>query len=606
MTKTINGYAGQLLRVNLTTDELTKLTYDENILRQYLGGTGLGVKILFDEVDPKLDWADPQNRLIIASGPLGGTRIGGSGTISIVTKGALTGGVTAVQANGLFGAYLKFCGYDGLIIQGLAPRWRYLYLENDHAELRDASHLLGVDTYDMADNLKREYNKTDYQASVLSIGPAGEKVVRFASIFADKGHAAGHNGSGAIMGSKRLKAIIALRGNHNIQVKDESALQSVSDQLYENAKDFSGTINGVYRWQTQQVPMLPVRNYSTNVWNIPDKKLTQFSEQYIREHFNPKPHPCWACRLTHATMMTIPSGPYKGMVVEEPEYEQLSAWGSAIDTQDIFNTFMLSMVTDRVGLENNEAGWLIGWVMECYEQGLLTSDDLNGLDMSWGNAEATRQLLYMIANREGCGNWLAEGVMRASQKVGGEAAKKAIYTLKGNTPRGHDHRTRWTELFETSISNTGTLEVGGYMQDPKVMQPGYPREVVDNLTSLQGNMVFEDSLGTCRFNTGTNMLLLAQAVSAVTGWHFPPQEAKTLGLRVVNLMRMYNIRSGIQGKDYPSERYGSTPTDGPYEGIGIMEHWDTMLQRYYKQMGWDTAGKPLPSTLKNLGLDFAI
>jgi aldehyde:ferredoxin oxidoreductase len=119
-------------------------------------------------------------------------------------------------------------------------------------------------------------------------------------------------------------------------------------------------------------------------------------------------------------------------------------------------------------------------------------------------------------------------------------------------------------------------------------------------------MVFEDSLGTCRFNTGTNMLLLAQAVSAVTGWHFSPQEAKTLGLRVVNLMRMYNIRSGIQGKDYPSERYGSTPTDGPYEGIGIMEHWDTMLQRYYKQMGWDTAGKPLPSTLKNLGLDFAI
>lgn len=606
MSEPISGYAGKLLRVDLTTDELTNMTFNEETLRQYLGGTGLGVKILFDEVDPTADWANPQNRLIIASGPLGGTRIGGSGTISIVTKGALTGGVTAVQANGLFGAYLKFCGYDGIIIQGCAPRWRYLYLENNKAKLRDASHLLGVDTYDIADKLKGAYNKSDYQASVLSIGPAGEHVVRFASIFADKGHAAGHNGSGAIMGSKHLKAIIALRGDHNIPMTDELTLQSVSEQLYENAKNFSGTINGVYRWQTQQVPMLPVRNYSTNIWNIPNKNLTQFSEQYIREHFNPKPHPCWACRLTHATMMTIPTGPYKGMVVEEPEYEQLSAWGSAIDTQDIFNTFMLSMVTDRVGLENNEAGWLIGWVMECFEKGLLTSEDLNGLNMHWGNAEATRQLLYMIANRQGCGDWLAEGVMRASQKVGGDAAKNAIYTLKGNTPRGHDHRTRWTELFETSISNTGTLEVGGYMQDPKVMQPGYPREVVDNLTSLQGNMVFEDSLGTCRFNTGSNMPLLAQAVSAVTGWKFTPQEAKTVGLRAVNLMRVYNIRSGIHGKDYPSERYGSTPTDGPYEGIGIMPHWDTMLQRYYKQMGWDKTGKPTPLTLKNLGLDFAI
>jgi aldehyde:ferredoxin oxidoreductase len=606
MSEPISGYTGKLLRVNLTTDELSNMTFNEETLRQYLGGTGLGVKILFDEVAPTTEWADPQNRLIIASGPLGGTRIGGSGTISIVTKGALTGGVTAVQANGLFGAYLKFCGYDGIIIQGRAPRWRYLYLENNKAKLRDASHLLGIDTYDIADKLKGAYNKTDYQASVLSIGPAGEHVVRFASIFADKGHAAGHNGSGAIMGSKRLKAIIALRGDHNIPVTDESTLQSVSDQLYENAKNFSGTINGLYRWQTQQVPMLPVRNYSTNIWNIPNENLTQFSEQYIREHFNPKPHPCWACRLTHATMMTIPTGPYKGMVVEEPEYEQLSAWGSAIDTQDIFNTFMLSMVTDRVGLENNEAGWLIGWVMECFEKGLLTSEDLNGLDMHWGNAEATRQLLYMIANRQGCGDWLAEGVMRASQKVGGDAAKNAIYTLKGNTPRGHDHRTRWTELFETSISNTGTLEVGGYMQDPKVMQPGYPREVVDNLTSLQGNMVFEDSLGTCRFNTGSNMPLLAQAVSAMTGWNFTPQEAKIVGLRVVNLMRVYNIHSGIHGKDYPSERYGSTPIDGPYKGIGIMPHWDTMLQRYYQQMGWDKTGKPTPSTLKNLGLDFAI
>jgi len=607
MSDNIGGYAGKLLRVDLTEGTLTDITFNQATLRRYLGGTGLGVKVLYDEVTPATEWSDPANRLTIASGPLGGTRIGGSGTISIVTKGTLTGGVAAVQANGLFGAYLKFSGYDGIILQGQAPRWQYLHVEDGKAELKDASYLLGVDTYDIADTLKAEYGKTDFQASVLSIGAAGEHLVRFAAIFVDKGHVAGHNGSGAVMGSKRLKAIITMRGKGQVPVQDEAGLEGVANQLYENVKNFTGTINGVYNWQTAGNPMLPVRNYSTNVWTIPDDKLEEFSEAYIRSAFSPKPHPCWGCRLTHATMMTIPRGPYAGMVVEEPEYEQLSAWGTAIDTQDIFSAAMLSGETDRVGLENNEAGWLVGWVMECYAKGYLQKADLDGLEMRWGNADATRQLLHMIAHRQGCGDWLAEGVMRASQKVGGEAAKCAIYTMKGNTPRGHDHRTRWTEMFETCVSNTGTLEVGGYMQDPKVMQPGYPMEVVDNLTTLQGNMVFEDSLGTCRFNTGTNMTLLAQAVSAITGWEFTPEEGKTVGLRIVNLMRVYNIRCGITGRDYPSERYGSTPTDGPYKGIGIKPHWDAMLQRYYQQMGWDVqTGHPLPDTLKRLDLNHII
>lgn len=606
MSGELKGYAGKFLRVDLTSGRLTDVVFDEKTLRSYLGGTGLGVKLVYDEVDPGSAWSDPDNRLIIASGPIGGTVISGSGTISLVTKGALTGGFAATQANGYFGAFLKFSGYDGVILQGKAPRWQYLHIDDGKATLSDASHLLGVNTYDIADRLKQEHGKNDFQASVLSIGAAGEHRVRFACVFVDKGHAAGHNGTGAVMGSKRLKAIITSRGTRQVSVADREALKNISGQFYERAKAFTGTLGGVYRWQTQKIPMLPVRNYTTNEWDISEEDIEQFSEQNIRSTFNPKPHPCWACRLTHATMMTIPEGPYKGMVVEEPEYEQLSAWGSAIDTKDICEAAMLSGETDKVGLENNESGWLVGWVMECYEKGYLTKDDLDGFDMEWGNANATRQLLYAIANRQGCGDWLAEGVMRASKKVGGAAAKCAIYTLKGNTPRGHDHRTRWTELFETSVSNTGTLEVGGYMQNPKVMQPGYPEEVVDNLTVLSGNMVFEDSLVTCRFNTGSNMPLLAKAINAATGWDYSPEEGKEMGLRAINLMRIFNIKCGLKGMDYPSERYGSTPIDGPYKGIGIKQHWDGMLQRYYKQMGWDETGQPLPETLKALGLAFAI
>jgi aldehyde:ferredoxin oxidoreductase len=272
---------------------------------------------------------------------------------------------------------------------------------------------------------------------------------------------------------------------------------------------------------------------------------------------------------------------------------------------------MLSNVTDRLGLENNEAGWLIGWVMECFEKGFLMKDQLDGLDMSWGNAEGVRQLLHMVANRQGIGDLLAEGVMRASQKIGGEAAKCAIYTAKGNTPRGHDHRTRWFEMFDTVVSNTGTLETGGtvlYMGGPELQKAGYPTEISTFAAETKGIMLFEDSLGVCRFNCRMNIVLESEAVSAVTGWDFTPEEAKTVGIRAANLLKAFNVRAGITRElDRPSTRYGSTPVDGPTKDIAIAPHWEKMLENYYRLMGWDLeTGKPLPETLEKLGLKHVI
>jgi len=310
-------------------------------------------------------------------------------------------------------------------------------------------------------------------------------------------------------------------------------------------------------------------------------------------------------------MMTITEGPYEGMVVEEPEYEQLAAWGPVIDLKDVSSALMLSSLTDRLGFENNEAGWLMGWVMECFEKGYLTKDQLDGLEMRWGDAEGVRQLLYMIAHRQGIGDLLAEGVMRASQKIGGEAAKCAIYTAKGNTPRGHDHRTRWFEMFDTSVSSTGTLETGGtvlYLGGPELQGPGYPTDVSTFAAETKGMMVFEDSLVLCRFNSRMNLVLESEAVSAVTGWDFTPEEAKKVGLRAVNLMKAFNTRAGMTRElDLPSTRYGSTPADGPSKGVSIAPHWEEMLNNYYNLMGWDVeTGKPLPETLKKLGLEHVI
>jgi aldehyde:ferredoxin oxidoreductase len=609
MISNVSGYAGKFLRVDLTFERLSDVVYDEETLRKYIGGTGIGTKILYDEVPPQAYWTDPVNRITIASGPLGGTIVPGSSTISLVTKGALTNGATSVQANGRFGAYLKFNGYDGLIIQGAAKRWLYLAIEDGAAELQDANHLLGMGTYATGDAIRKASEKTEMEMSVVSIGPAGEHLIRFAGVFVDKGHSASHNGPGAVMGSKKLKAISVPRKRQQIAVNDRERLQEIANTFRENTKNHRGTIGGVHRSQRAGSGSLPVKNYSTNVWEVSDEALEKFSEPYIRGNFQPRRSPCWGCPANHSTIMTITEGPYAGMEIEEPEYEQMAAWGPVIDNKDAALAAMLSTVNDDLGFENNEAGWLIGWVMECYEKGYLTKEDVSGLPMQWGNVEAVKQLLYMTAYRQGFGDILAEGVMRASQRIGGEAAECAIYTWKGNAPRGHDHRTAWGELFDTTVSNTGTIETHRALMDPKAGNtPGNPMKTSTAVATTKGIMEFDDSLGTCRFNTRMNLVLDAEAVAAVTGWDFTAEEAKAVGLRIVNLMKAFNLRAGITKElDYPSTRYGSTHVDGPWKDMGIMSHWEAMLENYYHLMGWDvTTGKPLPETLRKLDIEHVI
>ncbi|UCC33984.1 MAG: hypothetical protein JSW53_03000, partial [Candidatus Bathyarchaeota archaeon] len=295
------GYAGKFLRVDLTNEKTSEVTFDEELLRQYVGGAGIGAKILYEEVNSEADWSDPENRLIYASGPLGGTRVGGSGSFSLVTKGALTNGATSVQANGLFGAYIKFCGYDGVIVQGAASRWLYLNVNDHGVELREASYLLGRDTYETVDLLTEDLGKKARQVSVISIGPAGEHQVKFAGVFAEKGHSASHNGPGAVMGSKRLKAIAVSRGKEKVKVKDEERLAKIVEELYQNVKTFSGTVGGVYGSHMVGRGTLPIKNYLTNIWDISEEEIEGFSEEYVRKTYHPKANPCWACRLNHAT-----------------------------------------------------------------------------------------------------------------------------------------------------------------------------------------------------------------------------------------------------------------------------------------------------------------
>ena len=602
----VGGYSGKFIRVDLTEGRIAHEIVDEATLRKYLGGTGIGAKYLYEEVPSNVGWADPENRLILATGPLGGTRIGGSGSYSVVTMGPLTNGAAAVQANGFLGAYLKFCGFDGIIIQGASQKWSYLHVDQDLAELRDASNVRGKDTYETEKLIKEELGKREREMSVASIGPAGENLVKFAGIFSDTGHSASHNGVGAVLGSKRLKAIAVARGRRTVEVRDKASLTATAERLLHDVKSFG---KNLFDWGTLWAYVvaykdhsLPVKNYSTNEFIIENEKLMKFSAEYIREHYEPKPHPCWACQLHHCHIMRIPDGPYAGLVVEEPEYEQLVAAGSAIGQTDVDAAIMLSNEIDRLGMEANEAGWVIGFTMECYEKGLITKQDTNGLKMTWGNVEATRAMLNLIARREGFGDVLAEGVMRAAQRIGGEAINLAIHTKKGNTPRGHDHRVKRWEMFDTCVSNTGTIE--NNLPRNVGPNPDEWKELSTTEAKTKCAMLVEDSMVTCRFNTRLNLDLICKAVSAVTGWDFTWQEGVNCGYRIVNLLRAFNVRHGLDASlDHPSPRYGSAPKDGPWKGVSMMPYWDMMLRNYYKEMGWDEeTGKPLPETLKKYGL----
>lgn len=278
---------------------------------------------------------------------------------------------------------------------------------------------------------------------------------------------------------------------------------------------------------------------------------------------------------------------------------------------------MLSNDVDRLGMDTNEAAWVIGWVMECYEKGALTKQNLDGLEMTWGNVEATRALLRNIAHRHGYGKILAEGVKYAAEQLGGEAINWAIYTGKGNSPRTHDHRARWAELLDTCVADSGTYDTNPGMLGRNITLFGMPEpqfdrfspeEVTSVVARTKGSLQTVDSLVVCAIATTLDLPTLSQAVNAATGWNTDLQEIFNVGRRAINLMRVFNIKAGLTPDlEKPSTRYGSTPTDGPAKGQSIMPHWENMLDQYYQLMGWDRkTGMPSSNSLKEIGLEHLV
>lgn len=608
------GYTGKILRVDLSKGEIWSEALDEEVLRKWVGGVGLGAKYLYEEVPPEIEWSNPRNRLIWSSGPLAGSGVFGAGTFNVTTKGPMTNIAGSSQANGFFGAYLKFSGFDGIIIQGKSPNPIYLVVRDGKAQIQDARHLAGKDIQRVEDDLRTELGVGEHDVSIYAIGPAGENGVLYSVIAGDRGHVAAHNGVGAVMGSKNLKAVVAYSGDLNFEISDLVGLRKANRELYEFAKSWgpfqkfgtAGIFSAVY-----ESGALPVKNLTEHIFPEHEK----MNGQYIRSHFKIQRKPCYKCPIAHVVKVTVTEGPYSGIEGEEPEYESLAGFGPMIGNTDLGAVVMLVREVDRLGMDSNESSWTVAWAMECFEKGVFTQRETEGLALNWGNVEAVKALLNRIARREGyIGNLLADGVMRASKKIGGEAVDWAVYTHKGATPRGHDHRARWSELFDTCLSNTSTIEstFGGVRPDmvdkvPPITDPFSHEEVTALNAKFNGIRQFDDCLGICRLASPHPKLVL-NCFNAVTGWNWSLEEAFTVGRRIVNLLRIFNLRHGMKVEnERPSVRYGSIPADGPAKGRNIMEKWDSMVKNYYEFMGWDPeTGKPLPETLEKLGLEDVI
>jgi aldehyde:ferredoxin oxidoreductase len=607
----VYGYSGKMLRVDLTNSRIQEETLSPELTEDYVGGAGFGAKYLYEENPKNAHWSAPENRLIIANGPLSNTPLRGSGTLCFVTKGPMTHLAVSTQANGFCGAWLKSCGYDAIIVHGCAAQWSYLYITGDSTEIRDGRHLLGKDALQTQAELKAEIGRTN-GISVFCIGPAGENGVGFSVVMGDGTHVASKGGVGAVMGAKRLKAIAVCRGKVKPNIYDKPLLVSVAKKLHEGAT--VTYLNGSrHKWGTNgtfsnlhKVGALPVKNYTTNLF--PDHE--KMDGKYVRTRFKAlRRKTCFNCGINHIFDWEVTEGPFKGFVAEEPEYEAFAAFGSQIGQTDAGAVFFLTDLADRLGIDVNETGWVLGWVMECYEKGILKRQDLDGIEMNWGNVAAAETVIRKIAARQGVGDLLAEGVRRAAEKVGGEAVHMAVCTKKGSTPRGHDHRARWHELVDTCLTNTSTLEatfvgVRPHLMDmPPVHDSFSPWEVPLINAHQNGWAVMEDCLGACRFNLNYPKIVV-EAYNAVTGSAKSLPDMITIGKRIVNTLRLFNIHNGLTPEmEAPSTRYGSAPVDGPAEGRGILEHWPHIREVYYKNMGWDPkTGVPLPDTLKGLGL----
>jgi aldehyde:ferredoxin oxidoreductase len=602
----MNGYGGSILRVDLATGNIYKKPTPVKLAQDFIGGRGFGAYYLFKEVPQGADPLGPENKLFISSGPLSGLMIPGAGKCDFTTKSPLTGGYASASMGGHFTAEMKYAGIDSIILEGISSKPVYLLIDNETIELRDASNYWGKGTIAVEKELKEKFGE-EYQVAL--IGPGGENLVPYACINHDFGRQAGRGGVGTVMGAKKLKAIV-IHGTRSIPVADVKAYRTAGRALYKACKEadflsewtrYGTTV--VTSW-CDEVGALPTRNFSAGSYE--DGK--NLYGPVMREKIVITDKGCFGC--------PSPCGKYSrskkyGSYVEGPEYETIGLMGSNLGISDIEAVAHANLLADDLGIDSISTGNAIGWAMECYEKGIFNKSDTDGLDLKFGNIEATFEMISKIARKEGLGVLLAEGVKKASKKVGKGSEKFAIHV------KGMEQSAYATHNATAMLLAYMTCDVGAHHNrswaityDLQVGRDLVVPEKVARVIWLQNFRPMFDVLGGCRLQwveLGIDRDLYVPALEAITGIHRTWDDLEKVGERIWNLTRLFWAREnpGFDRQwDLPAPRfYEDAPRSGATKGqITKFEDVNTLLDMYYEQRGWTNNGLPSPEKLKLMNL----
>lgn len=611
------GWTGNVLRVDLSRPLVTVEELDHRTAVDFIGGRGLGVKYLYDEIDPAADALGPRNKLIFATGPLTGTGAPGGSRYMVVAKGPLTGAIGEASAGGAFATAIKYAGYDMIILEGKAQRPVYLWIDNEQVELRDAAHLWGKTSTETETAIIAE---THPEAKVTCIGPAGENLVLFACVMSDMGRAAGRSGVGAVMGSKNLKAI-AVHGTNGLKVADKTGFLTAMQEAYKaidqpGTEHFHQTGTPGVLVLVQELGVLPTRNFQTGV-NEQWKKL---SGETLAATISTRKNmglACPACPVGCGRVTRVTNPEFAGEGVG-PEYETIGLLGSSCETNDLEVVSKAGFICNEMGMDTISTGAVIACAMELYEKGYLSMKDV-GMPLNFGNSQAVVQLTEDIALKRGFGSLLAEGSYRLANRYGHPelhmGAKKldfASYDPRGLQGMGLGYAT----------NSRGGCHIRGEIQDLTLYGVQHWRLTTDHnlgpvdplrwddkpvLTAdVQDWFCVIDSCGMCNFMFFLSMnedhvrALIEAATGIDMGGH---KGLMKTGERIFNLERLFNLRAGLTAADdtLPKRMLEEPMPAGPAKGMVV--HLDEMLPEYYRLRGWSPEGIPSRKKLEELGLE---
>ncbi len=605
------GYSGRVLHVNLTTGKTSVQKLEEETAKKYVGGIGLGMKLYLNNSKAGVDPLSSENPLILALGPVSGTMFptGGNGH-AFISKSPETGILGEAVSHGTFGAELKRAGFDAIILTGKAEKPVYLWIDDDSIQLIDASGIWGKSPSETEEAIKQETG--DYYVRVAAIGSAGEKLSKIASIFNEKTRAAGRTGLGAVMGSKNLKAI-AVRGTKDITVAKPEEFLDMVREFHERMKGPAAqkyrTIGSTENLMIQNALFcMPTRNFNNAHFEYAD----HVSGELLNEHYVAKIIACNSCAMRCEHEAVVREGPYKGSMARI-EYDNLWALGPNCGVDKLDSIIRAAELCNYYGLDAQSTGVAISFLMDCHEKGLLSHEQLEGIDPHFGNAEAVVQLIEKIGNRDGIGATLADGVKAAAEKIGKDSSQLAQH-IKGLEVSGYDLRCLKTTALGFAVSFRGadhsrsgafTVDLKGKVDRMKA-EKGRGKIVKD----LEDVYNIIDSLIVCKNAKGTfykELEDMAKLYSATTGAEVTAQDLALAGERIQTLARIINIREGLTRKDdtLPWKVMNMpVPDDGPAHGAVVtQEELDLMLDDYYTVRGWNLEGIPTKEKLQQLGLE---